>query len=329
MPVLSLKEWNQYISKFPEAHFMQTGEWGELKAAFGWDAVRIVIDSAGAQILFRKLPFGLTIAYLPKGPIGENPGDIWPKIDQTCHEHHAIFLKVEPDAMQTIQPFQTGDFPGFTISHYNIQPPNTIIVNMGESESDLLQKMHQKTRYNIKLAARKEVIVQAWNDIPAFHKMMTATGGRDGFGVHSQEYYQRAYDLFSPAGMCELLVARYGNQPLASIMVFARGKRAWYVYGASTDLERNRMPAYLLQWEAMRWATKRGCLEYDLWGIPDETEETLEADFINRNSGLWGVYRFKRGFGGEVKRSVQALDKVYIPFLYSIYLRRMAGREAV
>jgi lipid II:glycine glycyltransferase (peptidoglycan interpeptide bridge formation enzyme) len=157
--------------------------------------------------------------------------------------------------------------------------------------------------------------------------MMTATGGRDNFGVHSMEYYQLAYDLFHPIGLCELLVANFENKPIASIMVFASGKRAWYVYGASSDSERNRMPAYLLQWEAIRWAKNRGCLEYDLWGIPDEDEQTLEAGFTHRNSGLWGVYRFKRGFGGEIKRSIQALDKVYMPWLYSFYLRRMAGRE--
>ena len=110
-------------------------------------------------------------------------------------------------------------------------------------------------------------------------------------------------------------------------MVFAHGKRSWYVYGASSDRERNRMPAYLLQWEAIRWAMKRGCLEYDFWGIPDENEQVLEAEFTRRTTGLWGVYRFKRGFGGEIKRSVQALDKVYMPWLYSIYLRIMSGRE--
>jgi hypothetical protein len=80
---------------------------------------------------------------------------------------------------------------------------------------------------------------------PAFHEMMTVTGGRDKFGVHSQEYYQRAYELFHPKGTCELLVAEFEGKPLASLMVFANGKRAWYVYGASNDQERNRMPTYL------------------------------------------------------------------------------------
>jgi lipid II:glycine glycyltransferase (peptidoglycan interpeptide bridge formation enzyme) len=327
MPLLSLTEWEQFISRYPDAHIMQAGEWGQLKTGFGWKAVRVANNSAGAQILFRKLPMGLTIAYIPKGPVGENPGELWTEIDRICHDHHAIFLKVEPDIFQDDQQFQAEDFPGFTSSRYNIQPPNTIIINISDNETDILQKMHQKTRYNIRLATRKDVIVQTWSDISSFHKMMLTTGARDGFGVHSREYFQTAYDLFHPVGKCELLVAKYENKPIASIMVFARGKRAWYVYGASTDLERNRMPAYLLQWEAIQWAARQGCLEYDLWGIPDENEQALESDFMNRTSGLWGVYRFKRGFGGEVKRSVQALDKVYMPWLYSFYLRLMAGRE--
>jgi lipid II:glycine glycyltransferase (peptidoglycan interpeptide bridge formation enzyme) len=187
--------------------------------------------------------------------------------------------------------------------------------------------MKPKCRYNIRLAEKKGVTVRAWDDISAFHEMMTVTGGRDNFGVHSKEYYQRAYELFHPKGMCELLVAEYEGKPLASLMVFANGKRAWYVYGASNDYERNRMPTYLLQWEAIRWAKTRGCEEYDLWGVPDENEETLEANFESRHGGLWGVYRFKRGFGGEVRRSAQALDRVYNPLLYWMYTKYIGNRE--
>jgi lipid II:glycine glycyltransferase (peptidoglycan interpeptide bridge formation enzyme) len=110
-------------------------------------------------------------------------------------------------------------------------------------------------------------------------------------------------------------------------MVFANGLRAWYVYGASNNEERNRMPTYLLQWEAIRWAKSKGCEEYDLWGVPDENEEMLEANFESRHDGLWGVYRFKRGFGGELKRAAQALDKVYNPLLYWVYLKFIGNRE--
>ena len=157
--------------------------------------------------------------------------------------------------------------------------------------------------------------------------MLLLTGGRDGFGVHALEYYRRAYDLFHPKRMVEMFVAEYEDKPLAALFVAKNGNRAYYLYGASTDVERSRMPAYLLQWEAIRWAKRHGSEEYDLWGVPDEDEATLEANFEQRNDGLWGVYRFKRGFGGQLKRAPQAIDHVYKPFLYWAYLRFMANRE--
>jgi lipid II:glycine glycyltransferase (peptidoglycan interpeptide bridge formation enzyme) len=157
--------------------------------------------------------------------------------------------------------------------------------------------------------------------------MMLLTGGRDGFGVHSLEYYRRAYDLLHFKDMCEILMAEYEGQPLAALFVARHGNRAYYLYGASTDKERNRMPAYLLQWEAMKWAKDRGCKEYDLWGVPDEDEAILEANFEKRQDGLWGVYRFKRGFGGQLKRADQAMDRVYHPLMYWAYLKFIGNRE--
>jgi lipid II:glycine glycyltransferase (peptidoglycan interpeptide bridge formation enzyme) len=213
------------------------------------------------------------------------------------------------------------------VSPYNIQPPRTLVIDIKGTEEKILARMKQKTRYNIHLADKKGVTVHAWSDIQAFHKMMLITSGRDNFGVHSSEYYRRAYELFYPSGMAELLVAEFEGKPVAALMVFARGNRAWYIYGASTDEERKRMPTYLLQWEAMKWARAKGAQEYDLWGVPDEDEATLEANFENRHDGLWGVYRFKRGFGGKLKRAVQAVDRIYNPMLYKLYLWRMAGRE--
>jgi len=183
-----------------------------------------------------------------------------------------------------------------------------------------LARMKQKCRYNVRLAEKREINVRPWQDLDGFHRLMQITGGRDGFGVHSPEYYRRAYELFHPAGMAELLVAEYAGRPLAALMVFALGQRSYYLYGASSEEERNRMPAYLLQWRAMQWARQRGCQEYDLWGIPDFDEDHLEAGFETRADGLWGVYRFKRGFGGQVKRAAQALDRVYSPLLYRLFL---------
>jgi lipid II:glycine glycyltransferase (peptidoglycan interpeptide bridge formation enzyme) len=332
MPEVSLTAWNSFLKNCPDAHLLQTGEWGELKSAFGWDPVRLILDDgSGVQILFRRLPLGLTLAYLPK-PVNSDQWTVfskrfWAEVDAACKRRKAVFLKIEPDVWDSeTVPIDTSHIVLRTSLH-NIQPPRTLIVDLHGTEDEILARMKQKTRYNIRLADKKGVTVRPWNDLPAFHQMMLVTGGRDGFGVHSLEYYQRVYELFYPAGMAELLVAEYEGKPLAALMVFARGRRAWYVYGASTDEERNRMPTYLLQWEAMRWARSKGAEEYDLWGVPDEQEETLEAHFTERSDGLWGVYRFKRGFGGQLKRAAQALDRVYNPLFYRLYLWRMAGRE--
>jgi lipid II:glycine glycyltransferase (peptidoglycan interpeptide bridge formation enzyme) len=328
MPVIPLSKWQGFVHAHPDIHFMQTGEWGELKAAFGWKTVRIIQGQAGVQILFRKLPLGVSIGYIPKPYFMkayiEEPS-FWGEVDLICRKEHAIFCKVEPDQWGNIS--DRSIIKPWLLSPYNIQPPRTLVVNLRDSEEAILARMRQKCRYNIRLAEKKRVTVRSWNDLTGFHRMMRITGNRDDFGIHSLEYYQRAYQLFHSNGKCELLVAEYEGQALGALMVFANGVRAWYVYGASTDIERNRMPSYLLQWEAMRWAKARGCKEYDLWGVPDEEETRLEAEFESREEGLWGVYRFKRGFGGDLKRSAQALDRVYNPWLYKLYLKYMSGRE--
>jgi peptidoglycan pentaglycine glycine transferase (the first glycine) len=181
--------------------------------------------------------------------------------------------------------------------------------------------MRQKTRYNVRLAQKKCITVHESTDFNVFYQMAEVTGKRDGFGVHSLEYYQRIMDLFGNEGKVILLFAYYDEKPIAGIIVFIQGENSWYMYGASTDAERNRMPTYLLQWEAMKLVKAKGCLTYDLWGIPDCEEDLLENQFTEKHShdGLWGVYRFKRGFGGEVLRSVGAWDRIYQPFLYSLY----------
>ena len=278
------------------------------------------------QILFRKLPLGFTIGYIPKPVISDQlPSDrFWQEVDFVCRKHRAVFCKLEPDSWS--QQFIIQHFAS-RISKHNIQPPRTAIVDIRGSEDEILAKMKQKTRYNIRLAEKKGVTVRAWDDIESFHKMMLVTGGRDGFGIHSLEYYKRAYELLHPKGLGEILVADYEGKPIAALFVARNGHRAYYLYGASTDEERNRMPTYLLQWEAMKWAKARGCGEYDLWGVPDEDEATLEANFETRRDGLWGVYRFKRGFGGELKRASQAMDRVYNPLLYWAYLKFIGNRE--
>jgi peptidoglycan pentaglycine glycine transferase (the first glycine) len=323
MPIRSIAEWDQFLAQYPDAHILQTSAWGELKAGFGWFPIRISVEDVGAQVLFRRLPLGLSIAYIPKGPLGSHWRILWPELDQLCRHNRSVFLLVEPDQWEppdsdlatTLQEFGSPAVP--------IQPRRSLIVNLAGSEEEMLDRMKQKTRYNIHLAQRKGICVSESENVADFYRLMQQTGIRDGFGVHSLEYYCQCYQLFSTSGKCILLQAEYGGRVLAGIMAFYNGQRAWYFYGASSDEERNRMPTYLLQWEAMRWARQRDCLEYDLWGIPDEDESILETNFTNHSEGLWGVYRFKRGFGGHQVRSIGAWERIYNPILYRIYRLRM------
>lgn len=323
MAIITSKEWDCFLQNHPDAHILQTSAWGQLKSVFGWQPMYMVHQTAGAMILFRSLPGGFHVAYVPKGPIGEGWDSLWPEMELLCKQKRAVFLKIEPDLWE--DDGSCFDFSAFTDRQTRtIQPRRTILIDLHGDETSWLERMKQKTRYNIRLAEKKGIEIRTSTDIDLFSKMMEVTGVRDGFGVHSLAYYQRAYDLFHPTGSCELLMAFYNSKPLAGLMVFRHGERAWYLYGASTNEERNRMPTYLLQWETMRWAASQGCTSYDLWGVPDYPEDELEDKFEEGAEGLWGVYRFKRGFGGLIKRSQAAQERVYRPVLYTAYqwLRR-------
>lgn len=316
--MITLNEWDEFLADKPDAHVLQMSAWGKLKSSFGWYPRWVISGGCGAQVLFRRLPLGLTVAYLPKGPVGIGWKKLLPELHQLCRKERAIFLKIEPDFWEEDVLEDEGIFSEFKPSN-PIQPRRTVNISLAGNEEEWLSRMGQKTRYNIRLAGRKEVVVRECEDVEVFHRLMETTGTRDGFGVHSLDYYRQALSLFVPTGNAALLIAYYQDQPLAGLIAFARGRRSWYLYGASSDAERNRMPTYLLQWEAMRWAASKGCQEYDLWGVPDENAETLESQFESRSDGLWGVYRFKRGFGGELKRAMSAYDYVYLPLLYQAY----------
>jgi lipid II:glycine glycyltransferase (peptidoglycan interpeptide bridge formation enzyme) len=234
---------------------------------------------------------------------------------------------VEPDLWEAEPNVPGISFdPSFTASA-PIQPIQTVVLDLTGGEEAVLARMKQKTRYNIHLAEKKEIVVQPWRDFHQFGQMMKTTSQRDGFGVHQSDYYRLAYEHFAQKGACELFCAQFQGKPLAVVIVFRQGRRAWYFYGASSNEERNRMPAYLVQWQAIRWAIAGGCTEYDLWGIPDAPEQVLEDQFTQRADGLWGVYRFKRGFGGEIKRTAGAFDRVYSHPLYSLYRRYLRMRN--
>jgi len=319
--------WDALVAAAPGGHVLQSWAWGDLKARFDWHPCRLAAGPACAQVLYRRLPGGLgTIAYVPKGPLadfsdGAAMRALLAAIRPLARQQRALCLKIEPNREDDPALAERLRTMGFRPSPQAIQPRRTLVVDLDAEPEAFLERMKQKTRYNIRLAARKGVTVRAGDeaDLPEFYRLMELTAARDRFGIHSRAYYETAHRLFVPAGSGCLLLAEHEGQLLAGLVAFAFGDTACYMYGASSDEKRSLMPTYLLQWEAMLWARKQGCRAYDLWGVPDEEEETLEAGFEARSDGLWGVYRFKRGFGGRLVRTIGAWDLVYAPLRYRLY----------
>jgi lipid II:glycine glycyltransferase (peptidoglycan interpeptide bridge formation enzyme) len=323
-------------------HLLQTSRWGRLKRLFGWQDQVVALSrrdeiTAGALVLFRPLPLGLgTVAYIPRGPVVDWSDEaqveaLMQTLDEAARARRAILLKLEPDSPDSPSLRQRLLQLGFRSSPQTVQPPRTIIVDLNGTEEELLARMNQGTRRKIRLAGRKGISVRRGNasDLASFNELMRVTGQRDAFGVHSPDYYQRVFELFAP-DHAALLMASYEGKDVAGLMVFAWGRTAIYLYGASSNEERERMPNHTLQWEAIRWAREQGCTTYDLWGIPDADQAELEAQFEGRHDGLWGVYGFKRGFGGRIVRAVGAWDRAYQPLgykAYTLYTRWRGGGE--
>jgi len=349
--------WNSIISKLPEPHFLQTYEWAQVKATYGWQPVYLAWDnegkmqeerslssfgfhpSAAALVLKRQIirngfAARLSIFYAPKGPLLDWSNEslrnrVLNDLQSFARKQGAIFLKMDPDVvLGTGIPSSEDDLVdnggqvvmselkrrGWRSSSDQIQFKNTVLIDLTPSQEELLARMKQKTRYNIRLAQKKSVVLRvgAQKDFGMLYKMYAETSVRDGFVIRDEGYYQTVWKLFmdSSEPTCEQLIAEVDGEPVAAIFVFYFARRAYYVYGMSRDLHRERMPTYLLQWEAMKRAKARGCSVYDLWGAPDMFDES---------HSMWGVYRFKEGLGGNVVRTLGAWDYAPNPFWYKLY----------
>ena len=349
--------WNEIISQLPNPHFLQTYEWGQVKARYGWEPIYLIWDLEGkmreekaknlsslifparaaALVLKKKIVSGglaarLCILYAPKGPLLDWGDEalrtrVLDDLQRFARQQGAIFLKLDPDvALGTGIPGTETDRAepggeavradlvrrGWRFSEDQIQFKNTVILDVSASEEEMLARMKQKTRYNVRLGPKKDVAVRVGNesDWPMLYKMYAETSVRDGFVIRDEGYYQTVWGLFK--GMAEPLIAEVDGEPVAAVFLFAFGGRAYYVYGMSREAHREKMPTYLLQWEAMKWAKARGCSSYDLWGAPDVFDES---------DSMWGVFRFKDGLGGQVLRTLGAWDFVPNPFWYAMYTK--------
>jgi lipid II:glycine glycyltransferase (peptidoglycan interpeptide bridge formation enzyme) len=201
---------------------------------------------------------------------------------------------------------------GWRFSDEQVQFRNTVLIDLTPDLDRLLANMKQKTRYNIRLAERKGVTVRtgATADLPLLYQMYAETARRDDFVIRDESYYLSLWTTMLAAGLAEPLLAEVDGEPVAGVVIFRFAGRAWYMQGMSRPAHREKMPNYLLQWEAMLRAKASGCTVYDLWGAPDEF---VESD------PLWGVYRFKEGLGGQVSRGLGAWDLPIKPLAYRLY----------
>jgi lipid II:glycine glycyltransferase (peptidoglycan interpeptide bridge formation enzyme) len=360
--------WNSVISSLPNPHFLQTYEWGQVKAKYGWQPKYVAWDEYGnmkvetdesnlpsfnfppsaatlllkRQVINKGFAKRLFILYSPKGPLlnWENESlrnHVLNDLQSFAKQQGAIFLKVDPDViLGTGVPGEKAEAKdpkgqtvmldlerrGWKYSADQIQFRNTVLIDLTRSEDEILAFMKQKTRYNIRLAQKKDVDVRVGTpkDLPLLYKMYAETSIRDGFVIRDEGYYRTVWQTFmyenvvtlEPSNLptCEPLIAEVDGEPVAAIFVFYFAGRAYYVYGMSRNTHREKMPAYLLQWEAMKRAKAKGCTVYDLWGAPEVFDES---------DSMWGVYRFKEGLGGKVVRTLGAWDFAPSPFWYKMY----------
>ncbi len=342
---MEFHQWNNLIFDLPAAHILQTRQWADIKARHGWRPLpQIWRDDNGrikaaAMVLERSLKVGgfsdvVRVMYVPRGPLLDWRDEKWgiqviSDLEKLAQRRRAIFIKIDPEVVvgrgipQTEEAIEDGYGQNvvdwlqqrkWRFSPEQIQFRNTVWLDLSGTEEEWLARMKQKSRYNLRLAQRKGVKVQlgSMQDLPLLYRMYAETSLRDGFTIRNEDYYLTVWREFLEADMAEVLLAEVEGEVVAGLVLFFFAGRAWYLYGMSRNVHRDKMPNYPLQWEAMRRAKARGCQVYDLWGAPDE---------FNEQDRMWGVFRFKQGLGGEVIRTIGAWDYPARPLMYALYLQ--------
>ncbi len=331
----------------------QTSYWSIIKEDLGWipGAFDILTENESigdVLILQKQLGDGLSMAYAPYGPEcfpeEELTGTYLVKLSQELKEHlgpGCIFVRFDipwesPYADDPERYDGEGNWMGLPETRLmelrmnwgvesvglrkapsDLLPPDTIILDIKQKDDDLFGRMHPKTRYNIRLADRHEVIVREGtaDDLPLWNTLYRETAGRNNITPHGPEYFNPLLEkkTVSPGEDhtdIKLLVAEAGGIPLAAMFMSVSSDRAAYLYGASSDSQRNLMAPYALQWHAIRTAKQEGCTSYDFFGVSPSPDPAHP---------MYGLYRFKRGFGGDLFHRQGAWDFPYDESAYVQY----------
>ena len=329
----TVAEYEAFVQGHPNGNFAQSSYWAKQKSAWTWRAIACRGEDGAIKgtlsILIRKMPgFGKAMMYAGRGPVCDiddyaTMDELFAKAKELAKEYHAYVFKIDPDIPSSETAFTDYMLKyGFIIKSGGakfeaIQPRYVFRLYLnGRSEEELLASFHQKTRYNIRLAQRKGVRIEICGKemVPEFGRLMLTTGVRDGFVTREPQYFA---DMLDNLGEHARLYMAFLDEPqedgsvkaipIAGTLAIHYGDKVWYLYGASSNEHRNYMPNYLLQWEMIRWAVETGCRVYDFRGVPGD---------VGEDHPLYGLVKFKRGFGGDYTEFVGEMDLVLKPFWY-------------
>ena len=279
--------------------------WEDFQKAIGRKTWLLETKGASALVIRHNMPMGLNWLEIPRGPLFENEkslSDILTKIQELGKEEESVFVR-----LSAFEKLEIGHWKS-DIAKHDHHPQTSLIIDLDQTEEEILKQMKPKGRYNIKVAQKHGVTVKESQNVDAFHDLLKKTSGRDGFSAHPKSYYQKM--LKSMSKNAQLLLAEYQGKVIAGGIFVYLDKWGIYYYGASDYSHRNLMAPYLVQWEAIKEARRRGCKRYDFLGVAPE----------GAKKHPWkGVTEFKKKFGGRVKNYPQAQEMVLRPFWYWVY----------
>ena len=296
-------------------HPLQSWEWGEFRLLTGVKVVRYGVFSERelvepVTVTIHPIPYTpFSIGYYPKGGvITEEVGEVLATI---ATDNKCVYIKCEPGVLKGGgQEEKKLRDKGFKQGR-SLFTPHNFVLDVSQSEEELLSGMKQKTRYNIRLAEKKGVKVEIDNSETAFERYLELTEettSRQGFYAHSREYHQKMWKILHKAEMAELMVAEYEGEIVTAWVLFTHNETLYYPYGASTREHRSLMANNLVMWEVIRHAKKKGLKKLDMWGAL--SSEPKKSD------PWYGFHKFKEGYGGEHLSYIGTWDYVARPLLY-------------
>lgn len=321
--------YDQFVAAHPRGHFMQTRMWGNHKSSWQWAGLLRRNDAGevtgSMALMIRRIPgMPYSMMYGCRGPVCaeddlETARDLLEAAKDLAKKRHCYILKVDPDIRSDNTAFaalltELGFTPPPNHKNFeSIQPRYVFRLDVaGKDEETLLNSFESKTRYNIRLAQRKGVVVRVCGDeaVEDFSRIMNETGSRDNFIVRTPDYFRSL--LRCLGDNARLYMAYHGEKPIAGTIAIRFAGKVWYLYGASSNEDRNLMPNYLLQWEMIRWAIESGCFLYDFRGVSGD---------LSPENPLYGLYRFKKGFNGEFTEFLGEYDYVLKPWVVTAVKR--------